>query len=71
MREPEVIALVLRDRNEAGRWAEGSHTADTVYDRRHGAGTRDPLVAVPLYGGPAHAAVADARPGTGAEGDAG
>ncbi|MEU5181121.1 tyrosine-type recombinase/integrase [Streptomyces longwoodensis] len=51
----------LKDRNEAGRWAEGSHTADTVYDRRHGAGTRDPLAAVPLYGGPAHTAVAQAR----------
>jgi integrase len=51
----------LAERNKAGRWADGSHTADTVYDRRHGVGTRDPLNAVPLYGGPAHAAVAEAR----------
>ncbi len=46
---------------KAGRWADGSHTADTVYNRRHGVGTRDPLNAIPLYGGPAHAAVAHAR----------
>ncbi|MFG2257259.1 hypothetical protein [Streptomyces mirabilis] len=32
-----------------------------MYDRPHGAGTRDPLAAVPLYGGPAHAMVAEAR----------
>jgi hypothetical protein len=51
----------LAERNKAGRWADGSHTADTVYDRRHGVGTRDPLNAVPLYGGSAHAAVARAR----------
>ncbi|WP_267882630.1 hypothetical protein [Streptomyces sp. NRRL S-118] len=38
-----------------------SSASDTVYDRRHGAGTRDPLAAVPLYGGPAHAVVAEAR----------
>ncbi|MEV6179907.1 tyrosine-type recombinase/integrase [Streptomyces sp. NPDC052015] len=61
----------LRERNVAGRWADGSHTADTVYDRRHGIGTRDPLAAVPLYGGPAHAAVADARRDPGAETHAG
>ncbi|MFI9723823.1 hypothetical protein ACIHFE_29895 [Streptomyces sp. NPDC052396] len=40
----------LAERNFAGRWADGSHTADTVYDRRHGAGRRDPLKQVPLYG---------------------
>ncbi|UQI49646.1 hypothetical protein M1P56_35230 (plasmid) [Streptomyces sp. HU2014] len=40
----------LAERNTAFRWAPGSHTADTVYDRRHGAGTRDPLGQVPLYG---------------------
>ncbi|GHG50340.1 hypothetical protein [Streptomyces griseocarneus] len=40
----------LAERNIAGRWAPGSHTADTVYDRRHGVGTRDPLEQVPLYG---------------------
>ncbi|MFC8538014.1 hypothetical protein ACFUJY_29440 [Streptomyces sp. NPDC057249] len=51
----------LLERNKAGRWAPGSHTADTVYDRRHNAGTRDPLSAVPVYGGAAHAAVARAR----------
>ncbi|MGW0562915.1 tyrosine-type recombinase/integrase [Streptomyces sp. NPDC003016] len=51
----------LAERNKAGRWADGSHTADTVYDRRHGAGTRDPLDQVPQYGGPARAAVAEAR----------
>ncbi|MFD4933385.1 hypothetical protein [Streptomyces virginiae] len=51
----------LAERNKAGRWAEGSHTADTVYDRPHGAGAHDPLAQVPLYGGPAHAAVVKAR----------
>jgi NaMN:DMB phosphoribosyltransferase len=50
----------LAEGNKAGRWVDGSHTADTVYDRRHGVGTRDPLNAVPLYGGAAHAAVASA-----------
>ncbi|MFD8423511.1 hypothetical protein [Streptomyces sp. NPDC059466] len=57
----------LVERNKAGRWAEGSRTADTVYTRPHGAGTRDPLDAVPLYGGPAHAAVAEARAGQAGE----
>lgn len=51
----------LAERNAAGRWADGSHTADTVYDRRHGVGTDDPLDKVPQYGGPARAAVAEAR----------
>ncbi|MDQ0791529.1 hypothetical protein [Streptomyces sp. B1I3] len=51
----------LAERNTAGRRAEGSHTADTVYDRRHGVGTRDPLTKVPQYGGPAHAAAARTR----------
>lgn len=51
----------LAERNKAGRWADGSHTADTVYDRRHRAGTEDPLDKVPQYGGPARAAVAEAR----------
>ncbi|MFI1768978.1 hypothetical protein ACH41H_44070 [Streptomyces sp. NPDC020800] len=36
--------------------------ADTVYDRIHGVGERDPLADVPLYGGPAHAVVQQARP---------
>ncbi|MEV5979577.1 hypothetical protein [Streptomyces sp. NPDC052114] len=57
----------LAERNRAGRWADGSHTADTVYDRRHGVGTRDPLDEVPQYGGPARAAVAHARVATSAE----
>ncbi|MFB6505650.1 hypothetical protein ACFC07_21835 [Streptomyces sp. NPDC056099] len=51
----------LAERNRAGRWADGSHTADTVYDRRHGVGTSDPLDKVPQFGGPARAAVAEAR----------
>lgn len=51
----------LAERNLAGRWADGSQTADKVYDRRHGVGTRDPLDAIPQYGGPARAAVAKAR----------
>ncbi|MFD8978895.1 hypothetical protein [Streptomyces sp. NPDC059564] len=42
----------LADRNRRGRWADGSTTADTVYDRRHQAGKGDPLRKVPLYGGP-------------------
>ncbi|MER7765193.1 hypothetical protein [Streptomyces sp. NPDC097619] len=51
----------LLDRNLAGRWSPGSTTADTSYDRRHGLGTDDPLAHVPLFGGPAHQAVAEAR----------
>ncbi|MER7141101.1 hypothetical protein ACIQGA_31275 [[Kitasatospora] papulosa] len=54
----------LAERNKAGRWADGSRTADTVYDRRHGVGTSDPLDKVPEYGGPARAAVAQARAAT-------
>lgn len=53
----------LAERNAAGRWADGSHTADTVYDRRHGVGTDDPLDKVPQYGGAARAVVAGARAG--------
>lgn len=56
-----AAGVPLAERNKIGRWAEGSHTADAVYDRRHGAGARDPLAMVPLYGGPAHEAVAQAR----------
>ncbi|MFF4442419.1 hypothetical protein [Streptomyces sp. NPDC001621] len=56
-----AAGVTLKERNEVGRWAEGSKTADTVYDRTHGVGTRDPLARVPLYGGPAHAAVQQAR----------
>ncbi|MFJ5143024.1 hypothetical protein [Streptomyces sp. NPDC088707] len=51
----------LAARNKAGRWADGSRTADLVYDRPHGLGTDDPLRRVPLHGGPAHAAVTQAR----------
>ncbi|EFL19902.1 tyrosine-type recombinase/integrase [Streptomyces sp. C] len=51
----------LAERNIAGRWKPGSFTADTHYDNPLGAGTRDPLAQVPLYGGPAHEAVAAAR----------
>lgn len=56
-----AAGVPLKERNTAGRWADGSHTADTVYDRTHGQGEKDPLAAVPLYGGPAHAVVAEAR----------
>ncbi|MFF4456583.1 hypothetical protein [Streptomyces goshikiensis] len=59
----------LAERNIAGRWAPGSHTADTVYGRQHGLGTHDPLAKVPLFGGPAHAAVARARAAAPAEQD--
>ncbi|MFD3330532.1 hypothetical protein [Streptomyces sp. NPDC058701] len=58
-----AASVPLAERNIAGRWASGSHTADTVYGRQHGLGTRDPLVSVPLYGGPARAMVAGARAG--------
>lgn len=40
----------LTIRNRRGRWAEGSHTADTVYDRPHTDDQHDPLSSVPLYG---------------------
>ncbi|MFD8263298.1 hypothetical protein ACFV19_31315 [Streptomyces griseoluteus] len=50
----------LKDRNTVGRWADGSKTADTVYHRPNNTGEHDPLARVPLYGGPAHAAVAQA-----------
>lgn len=56
-----AAGVSLAERNIAGRWAPGSHTADTVYGRQHGLGTRDPLSDVPLYGGAARAAVARAR----------
>lgn len=56
-----TAGVPLKERNLAGRWADGSHTADTVYDRTHGAGEKDPLNAVPLYGGSAREAVARAR----------
>ncbi|MFJ4342601.1 hypothetical protein [Streptomyces sp. NPDC088915] len=56
-----AVGVSLAARNKAGRWADGSRTADLVYDRPHGLGTDDPLAKVPLHGGPAHAAVAQAR----------
>ncbi|MGA5605135.1 hypothetical protein [Streptomyces albogriseolus] len=40
----------LRERNRRGRWAEGSNTADTVYDRTHISPEADPLSQVPLGG---------------------
>lgn len=51
----------LAERIAAGRWADGSHPAETVCDRGHGVGTDDPLDKVPQFGGPAHAAAAGAR----------
>lgn len=42
----------LAERNRRGRWAPGSTTADTVYDRPHSAGQTDPLGAVPVGGHP-------------------
>ncbi|MEV7676430.1 hypothetical protein [Streptomyces sp. NPDC088752] len=56
-----AVGVSLAARNKAGRWADGSRAADLVYDRPHGLGTDDPLAKVPLHGGPAHAAVAQAR----------
>ncbi len=47
----KLVLENFQERNLAGRWADGSHTADTVYDRRHVVGTRDPLDAVPVLGG--------------------
>ncbi|MEU9925126.1 hypothetical protein AB0H51_28225 [Streptomyces griseoluteus] len=58
-----AAGVSLKDRNTVGRWADGSKTADTVYDRPNDTGESDPLARVPLYGGPAHAAVAEARAG--------
>ncbi|MFD9081709.1 tyrosine-type recombinase/integrase [Streptomyces erythrochromogenes] len=54
----------LADRNEAGDWHKDSTLADDRYNRPDGSidiSKHDPLDAVPLYGGPAHAAVAQAR----------
>ncbi|MFH9613794.1 hypothetical protein ACH4MM_08595 [Streptomyces pratensis] len=56
----KLVLENFQERNLAGRWADGSHTADTVYDRRHVVGTRGPLDAVPVFGGPADQAVAEA-----------
>ncbi|MFE1270541.1 hypothetical protein [Streptomyces sp. NPDC058758] len=54
----------LEERNQAGDWSPDSTLADDVYNRPDGSvdiTKHDPLDAVPLYGGPAHAAVAQAR----------
>ncbi|MEW1677979.1 hypothetical protein AB0O47_32800 [Streptomyces noursei] len=40
----------LAERNRRGRWAPGSTTADTVYDRPEDAGQSDPLSKVPVGG---------------------
>ncbi|MFF0033966.1 hypothetical protein ACFYS7_38690 [Streptomyces avermitilis] len=44
----KVTSRSWRAGAKAGRWTDGSHTADTVYDRHHVAGTNDPLNTVPL-----------------------
>ncbi|MFJ8301268.1 hypothetical protein ACIQ9R_35955 [Streptomyces sp. NPDC094447] len=54
----------LEERNQAGDWSPDSTLADDVYNRPDGSvdiTKHDPLDAVPLYGGPAHAAVVHAR----------
>ncbi|MFD7258423.1 hypothetical protein [Streptomyces sp. NPDC059874] len=43
-----AAGVPLAERNRAGRWAPGSHTADTVYDRPHGLAASDPLAKVPV-----------------------
>lgn len=45
-----AAGVPLTVRNRRGRWAEKSHTADTVYDRPHTDDQHDPLSNVPLYG---------------------
>ncbi|MEU2502376.1 MULTISPECIES: tyrosine-type recombinase/integrase [Streptomyces] len=45
-----AAGVPLRERNRRGRWAEGSTTADTVYDRTHISPEADPLSQVPLGG---------------------
>ena len=45
-----VAGVPLRERNRRGRWAEGSTTADTVYDRTLIKPEDDPLSKVPLGG---------------------
>ncbi|WP_328541135.1 hypothetical protein OHT17_51200 [Streptomyces sp. NBC_00371] len=40
----------LAERNRLGRWAPGSTTADTVYDRPTSAGKDDSLSKVPVGG---------------------
>ncbi|MEU0857520.1 tyrosine-type recombinase/integrase [Streptomyces griseofuscus] len=42
----------LAERNRRGRWASGSTTADTVYDRPETAGKSDPMAKVPVGGHP-------------------
>ncbi|MGA5521017.1 hypothetical protein ACPCK2_32960 [Streptomyces pseudogriseolus] len=45
-----AAGVPLRERNRRGRWAEGSTTADTVYDRTLIKPEDDPLSKVPLGG---------------------
>ncbi|MEV5049429.1 tyrosine-type recombinase/integrase [Streptomyces griseoincarnatus] len=45
-----AAGVPLRERNRRGRWAEGSTTADTVYDRTLIKPEDDPLTKVPLGG---------------------
>ncbi|MCC9690174.1 hypothetical protein ACFY83_34540 [Streptomyces althioticus] len=45
-----AAGVPLRGRNRRGRWAEGSTTADTVYDRTLIKPEDDPLSKVPLGG---------------------
>ncbi|MGW4509229.1 hypothetical protein ACWENO_31775 [Streptomyces sp. NPDC004436] len=54
----------LAERNEAGDWHKDSTLAVDRYNRPDGSidiRKHDPLDAVPLYGGPAYAAVTQAR----------
>ncbi|MGW4051766.1 hypothetical protein ACWENA_13150 [Streptomyces sp. NPDC004779] len=62
-----AVGVPLAERNKAGRWADGSRTADEVYHRPHSVGTRDPLDKGPLHGGPAHAALTHAHSQSAAE----
>ncbi|WP_051774677.1 tyrosine-type recombinase/integrase [Streptomyces sp. NRRL S-237] len=62
----------LSERKEAGDWSPGSTLSDDDCNRPDGSidiSKHDPLDAVPLFGGPAHAAVAQARSGTAARED--
>lgn len=47
-----AAGVPLVERNRRGRWANESHTADTVYDRPHISDQDDPLSNVPLFGRP-------------------
>ncbi|MER7937907.1 MULTISPECIES: hypothetical protein [unclassified Streptomyces] len=45
-----AAGVSLKDRNKRGRWAEGSKTADTVYDRPTEVAEDDPMDRVPVGG---------------------